>query len=464
MDIKDTLRFNYIDCPTNQGKCISLNMSLRTLFDAVCPNDDNFYQNLSALSIEFDAPIVASPQDVKDYLELDSMDFEEYDNSLDAYSMRLERLRTLSNLLCNLICGDIEFVDEKTGKHGLKDPFGNIVVPALFDSCRGADCVGEITSYIIVEKNGKFYRTQRNGSGKLIDKDGYDKIYLNGEVISGNKNGMISLKTPDILIPCEMDWIAYDNIYTIIFGKDGKIGMRDTYLHKYVAPDYSAFDISTLRFCHNGVWGWISRKTGEFFTEPVGNRYDVMIAACNANSYLNHDDKPVVEQEEKYISIEEMHKQLLQRASEFKKTLKIKLSSLIELPPIKLKKDYKAYTRFVDAIRSLSLKNNKLIVCSEDGNAPEMHITYSKNEGRNVYRLEWSPRSNALAWRDVALKELNAFHQLLLPGKDTFSMHFYRDFTGRQVQTLAKFIAYYYANIGNVSEEKLVLINTPAGK
>ena len=141
-----------------------------------------------------------------------------------------------------------------------------------------------------------------------------------------------------------------------------------------------------------------------------------------------------------------------------------KLSSLIELPPIKLKKDYKAYTRFVDAIRSLSLKNNKLIVCSEDGNAPEMHITYSKNEGRNVYRLEWSPRSNALAWRDVALKELNAFHQLLLPGKDTFSMHFYRDFTGRQVQTLAKFIAYYYANIGNVSEEKLVLINTPAGK
>lgn len=113
----------------------------------------------------------------------------------------------------------------------------------------------------------------------------------------------------------------------------------------------------------------------------------------------------------------------------------------------------------VDAIRSLSLKNNKLIVCSENSNAPEMHITYSKNEGRNVYRLEWSPRSNALAWHDVALKELNAFHQLLLPGKDTFSMHFYRDFTGRQVHILAKFIAYYYAKIWQISEDELVIVD-----
>ena len=456
MDIKNDLTIKRFQHPVQGWECIKLNMSIKSLLDAVSPDDDNFWQNLSSAGIELDAPIIALPQDVEDYLVLDNSPIWDNEDDDDKES---ERLRTIYNILNNLIYEDEEFTDEVTGKKGLKDQFGNIVVPALFDSCRGACDMTQVCEYAIVEKNGKFYRTPRDGSGNLIDDEGYDRVYLNGEVIRDGKHGKVSMRTPQILIPCEMDWMAYDDFYEILFSRDGKLGMRDTYLHKYIPPVYSAYDITTLRFCRDGVWGWVNRETGEFFTEPIGNRYDVMIAACNANSYLSHDDKPVVEQEEKYISIEEMHKQLLQGASEFKKTLKIKLSSLIELPPLKYKKDYKASSRIVDAIRSLTIKNNKLIVRSEDGNAPEMHTTYSTNEGRNVYRLEWSPRSNALAWHDVALKELNAFHQLLLPGKDTFSMHFYRDFTGRQVQILAKFIAYYYAKIWQISEDELVIVD-----
>ncbi|MDE6512558.1 MAG: hypothetical protein K2L05_00035 [Muribaculaceae bacterium] len=464
MDIKNTLQLNYIDFPFNQWKCIFLNMSIRSLFDAVCPNDDNFYQNLSALGIELNAPIIASPQDVKDYIELDSMDFEESGNYSEADKRRLERLYTLINILSNLIICDVEFIDDETGKRGLKDPSGNIVVPALFDSCRGADCMYEITNYVVVEKNGKFYRTQRNGSGQLIDQEGYDKIYSNGEVICGNKYGMISLKTPDVLIPCEMDWIAYDSCFSIIFGKDGKIGMRDSYLHEYIAPEYSAFDISTLRFCRNGVWGWVSRKTGEFFTEPTGDRYDVMILACDAANFLNFDDKPDSKQKEQYLDIESVELELHQNFSKFKSHLKSKLSTLIDLPSLRFSKEFIAPPRILNAIHSLSLANNELVIRSGNNNAPDIYITMYKNDAENAYRLKWSPKDNTLAWYDTELQEITAFHQLIIPHKDTFSLLFYRDFTGQEIESMAKFIAHYYATIWNVPEEKLLLINATAGK
>lgn len=324
MDIKNTLQFSYIDCPSQQGKCIRLNMSLRTLFDAVCPNDER----LSALGIKFDAPIVASLQDVKDYLELDGMDFEESDNSSDADKMR----------------------------------------------------------------------------------------------------------------------------------------MRDTYLHKYVAPEYSAFDISTLRFCRNGVWGWVSRKTGEFFTEPIGDRYDVMILACDADVFLNMDDRPDSKQENQYLSIEGIKQLARQRFSEFKRHIKYKLSSIIDLPSLRFKKGLVASPRIITAIRSLALENKGLIISAENNSVPDMRIACSKHGRKNVYRLKWSPKNNALAWHDAKLREIIAFHQLMLPQKETFSLLFYRDFTGRQIHAMVKFIAYYYATIWNVSEEKLVFINAPTGK
>lgn len=454
LDIKNKLIITRVPHPL--GECLSLNMPVKELFDALSPDDDNFHKNLTAAGIEFDAPVMASPQDVEDYQALEKSMPEWGDKT--PVDKETERLRSIYNNLSGLMYEDKEFTDEKTGKKGLLDQFGNIVVPALFDSCRGATDMTEINNYAVVEKNGKFFRTPRDGSGRLIDDEGYDKFYANGDVIRQGKYGKVSIKSPQVLIPCLMDWLAYDNFYEILFCKDGKLGMRDTYLHKYVPPMYSAYDITTLRFCRDGVWGWVSRETGEFFTEPIGNRYDVMIACCDANSYLNYADKPKVEREEQYISLEDARKQLDLRASEFKKTLKYKLSSLLELPPLIFKRGYELSERLYYAIRALSMDRIVIVSPIGDSDAPEMHITHFKKERRNIYRLEWSPKSNALAWHDASLKELSAFHQLIIPEKDTFSMRFYRDFTMSEIPQMTRFIAYYYATVWALSRWSVKLV------
>lgn len=464
MNTTDNLKINRVNHP-DYGECLQLNMSYKSILDAFSPNDEDFYKNLKANGIgDFDCPIMAVPQDVADYLELEKYDWEEWEDVPDEFKAieekRLNRMRSIKNELGSLLYKDVEFVDEQTGMTGLLDQFGNVVVPARFDSCRGATDMSEINCYAVVEKDGQFYRTPRDGSGKLIDEKGYDKIFLNGETIREKKYGMVSLRTPEVLIPCQMDWFVFQRfgIGGIMFGKDGKIGMRDTYLHKYVSPEFSAYDISTLRFCRQGEWGWVSRATGEFFKEPKGNRYDVMILACSADDFLNYEDKPTTERKETtYISIEEMHARLLASGSEFLKHLKYKLSSLLELPALKFRTGYKASARIVEAIRSLSSSNEHLLAGIGNHDAPEILVTYSELKGEKMYRLEWSPKSNALAWHDIQLREREAFHQLILPGKETFSMRFYRDFSGREVHTMAKFIAYYYATIWNAEEDDLIL-------
>ncbi len=443
------------------GECVRLNMSIKTLFDTYSPDDDNFYQNLNENGIRLNCQILATPQDVEDYRKLDEYDWSELEENPEKISesekKRLERLRSISWQLNSLIYEDIEFTDEKTGKKGLTDQFGNIVVPALFDSCRGATNLTEIDYYAVVGKDGKFYRTPRDGSGRLIDNEGYDTIYYGGEVLRDGKHGKVSVKFPCVRIPCEMDWLEYDFCYGIIFGKDNKLGFYDEYLHKYVAPEYSAFDISTFQFCRNGVWGWVSRETGEFFTEPVGDRYGVMIAASFADSYLSYDDKPKSNKEKQYIPIEEARENILKNASGFKKRLKTKLSSLLELPSLKFEKGFAASSRIVEAIRSLSSEDGKLIVSSANSDAAEIHISCSKVGRKKVYRLEWSPKNNAMAWYDARLPEITAFHQLIIPGKDTFSLHFTCDFDARQVHTIAKFIEYYYATLWQITEGEIII-------
>ena len=207
MDIKNDLTIKRFQHPVQGWECIKLNMSIKSLLDAVSPDDDNFWQNLSSAGIKLDAPIIASPQDVEDYLALDNSPIWDDEDDDDKES---ERLRSIYNNLNSLIYEDEEFTDEATGKKGLKDQFGNIVVPALFDSCRGACDMTQVCEYAIVEKNGKFYRTPRDGSGNLIDDEGYDRVYLNGEVIRDGKHGKVSMRTPQILIPCEMDWITWN--------------------------------------------------------------------------------------------------------------------------------------------------------------------------------------------------------------------------------------------------------------
>ncbi|MBD5180825.1 MAG: hypothetical protein HDT01_05950 [Bacteroidales bacterium] len=445
-----------------QGECIQLNMPIKLIIDTLSPDDDDFYQNLSDAGITLDAPILASPQDVEDYRTLDSVGWETDSDNEEEYRAS-ERRRAIYNRLSNLVYEDTEFTDPETGLKGLLNQFGDVIVPAKFDSCEGITCILDDDRYAIVEKDGKFYRTPRSGSGILIDQEGYDKIYLNGFVIRNGKYGKLSLTTPEVIIPCEMDWISYDAVWTILFGKDGKIGLYDTYLDRFLEPEYSAYDITTLQFNRDGVWGWVSRQTLEFFTTtskhevPIGNRYDVIIAGADADSFLDYDDKPKSLKDSRYFTPDELKKQLHKDMVRFKKGFKVKLSSLQNLRDLKFRKEFKIPASLVEAVRSLSTDGNRLTISCKNEDVAEINVTLLKKNDADIYKLEWSPKNNALAWYDAELPLIDSFHQYILSGKDSFLLKFSRSFMSWDIKTLARFIGYYYKWIWDISVEELNL-------
>lgn len=160
--------------------------------------------------------------------------------------------RGLVNVLSNLVYYDTVVVDEATGKQGLVDSNGNVVVPMIFDSCRGCTDMYDADSLAVVERCGKKYLTPRDGSGRIINKKPYDDIKctcVHGWVKRNGKSGLIDMKTGKVIIPCSMDWIeTTDCGFDIICGQRGRIGLYDTCLKKYIRPQFWDYDFADMRF------------------------------------------------------------------------------------------------------------------------------------------------------------------------------------------------------------------------
>lgn len=270
-NLKEHIHIEQVDDSRYGGRLIRLNMPVKELFDSLTPRPKlgEFHRIAEANGIIIDAPILASEQDVKDCLELEHKmsDYNEYEHAL-------------VNVLINLEYFDEEFVDSQTGKRGLKDSNGKIVVPPLFESCVGARDISMSETLAVVKQNEKFWLTPRDGSGHIINKSGYDKIsrsFCYGWVERDGKFGLIDARNGETLIPCEMDWIdSENNAFYYLFGKNGKVGIADTFDNHdvwYLPPVYDEIDMEKRKFCLNGVWGWVTHE-GEFLTEEPDSPFD----------------------------------------------------------------------------------------------------------------------------------------------------------------------------------------------
>ena len=134
---------------TPHGVVLQLNYPVKEIFEILhCDKAIEFYDHLRKVGNNIPETILISAckKDYKDFIEL---------NKLIGDSEH-----TLSNtesellfIMHNLICTDYEFENPDTGKKGVKDYFGEMVVPAEFDGVIGDHNLAWIfTPAIVIKK------------------------------------------------------------------------------------------------------------------------------------------------------------------------------------------------------------------------------------------------------------------------------------------------------------------------
>lgn len=451
MDITKTLKLTHVTYGEFNFPAIRLNIPVCEVFRAIGATGSDFYEKLEDLGFPIDAPIMASQQDVSEYLNIPQSDDPlGINHDIRDYE---EQLNGLLNILQNLIYYDEPFIDEATGLCGLKDSNGKIVVPARFAECRGSRDMTEADSLAIVTKpDGGVFLTPRNGRGYLVNTNSYTALSYSscyGWVRRNDKVGLIDIKTGDPIIPCSMDWL--ESSFTgleYIFGSAGKIGFYDTVLRSYSRPKYSAYDFSTYRFCRDGEWGWVKRKGNRFVTNTPRSFFDVQCLGIDITSFLNHDDKPKDKNEKEYYTGEEMFASIEEKGLELQKELSRPFSEIIKLPALSFPEDLESCPGVTEAITGLVSDESavpqsvRLEFSIKNPDAPLMNVTVSADGDKVI--VEWSPRSHALAWLDTDFPLLCSCNQLMEYGKDTYRFRFVKEFEINRIAEIAKFITFYF--------------------
>lgn len=349
--------------------------------------------------------------------------------------------------------------DAATGKHGLVDCNGKETVPAIFDSCKPCSHISECDSLAIVELDGKFYLTPRDGSGRLISQP-FDEITSSsyfGWVKRDNKYGLVDIKSGKKLVPRVMDWIQEKaNGYGVVFGNNGEIGYYDSYNDKYLGANYEAFDFTTRRFCSNGSWGWILRN-GRHSHEAPENINDAVTIGLSLDDILRDLDMPCFK-EDNYFTDKEAHDYWNDRDAWFDEHRNRPHDWYLELPALEIPKDIKADREILSMVKHSigELKADSYycalirVMPTSNSEAPNFAIHFEYTGGMNLMTLSWRPKNRRTVWHDVQFKPTNKFHQVIQYGKEEPIVKFYRKFRIKNATTAVRFISYYYSTVWGI--------------
>lgn len=441
---------------------LRLNTSVRRLFGALDATGHNFRDIAEQVGIKLDKPILASEQDVADYLDLDS-ELKQC-RVFDYIPPEHKHAYDVINELINLVYFDNETIDAETGRKGLVDSNGKAVVPAIFDSCKGCRDMPEVDSLAIVEKDGKYYLTPRDNSGKLINDIPYDEIKRScsfGWVKRNGKCGLIDIKTGKDIIPCTMDWIEDVSFYSIVCGKAGYIGVYDTYLKQYVSPRFKDFDFTTLQFCRGRKWGWgwgWLLTNGRFVEFPPAHICNVVTIGTSIEGVLEPNDKPLNEGEREYYTEEDLYEYLDKTSDSSDEIDGLSMDKYLTLAPVEvpegIKADKKILSLMKRALRRLrdDFDYRMLLtvapVSCED--APKLHIEILESASVDYIILSWKPKNRKTAWYDALFKPLAGFHQTIKYSPEGLAVKIYRNFSSSEAEKVACFIPYYYSSVWNI--------------
>lgn len=206
--------------------------------------------------------------------ELDKLCKKTHDQQLSS-----EQYQELKNKLNDIVTSyDLKnyvFDDPNTGKKGVKNPAGQILVPAKYDDFT---FVGDhhffTISHMAAKKDGQYGVVAADGTGKVLCEFHFDLLLWNpfaalyeacwdgvkGKFGFVSKEGKVFI--PNILTKYYEPWNDF-----MLLEADGKFGAFDTNTFFFVLPEYDCVDWDpdqNVIFHKDGVEGYIIEETGEF--------------------------------------------------------------------------------------------------------------------------------------------------------------------------------------------------------
>ena len=168
-----------------------------------------------------------------------------------------------------------EFIDPATGLRGVKNPVGQILVPAEYDffNFMGDHCTFRL-SHMAAEKDGKSGIVAADGTGRVICDFHFDYLiwdpfmHLYKGFWDGVKKrfGLVTpegeVLVPNILTKGYLPWNSF-----VCLEADGKFGAFDIGTRLFVLPEYDAIASEpeeNVLFVKDGVEGYVIEETGEF--------------------------------------------------------------------------------------------------------------------------------------------------------------------------------------------------------
>ena len=445
-DIKITL------VETKHETACQFNYSIKEIYDALgCQNHGDFYDKLKAHGFNLEHPIKASSQDVLDYLEIE----EKYDNTtfdpiIDSMS---DYDNGLQNVILNTIYYDELFTDETTGKIGLKDSCGMVVVPAQFDDAVGAYDIGFVETLAKVKFNGKYYLTPRDGSGKLMTEESYDEMSRSCSfawVTKDGKKGMLSSLTGEVIIPCEMNWLINEKGLLIrrFFAKGGKVGFAEFnpfngVLEYYATPIYGAIDLTRNRYLLNSKWVYISNE-GKIVDKRTPKFQDVAYWS-SPDSYLDDEYRKCP-----YEDIVRIDQRFTRNYPSFVFSEELKV-------------DEKITDALCNAFALVEAGLNPVVIrfnLREKKSSVFAGLKVYSKDDKTVIEPIWESNDQELLFNELTYPNIKCFNCLIKDIDGKFGMQFYREFSDSEIDDIEKLIDDYFINHLGVSLDEIALTLT----
>jgi hypothetical protein len=213
-----------------------------------------------------------------------------------------EQFDGLMNQLNEIITSyDLEnyvFTDPATGKQGVKNPAGQVLIPAEYD---GFTFVGDHNvfplSHMAAKKGDKWGVVMADGTNTVLCDFRFDLLIWNPFTALyeacwdgvRNKSGFVNKEgrvfIPNVLTTYSEPWNDF-----MLLESDGKYGALDVRTFFFVLPEYDDVDWEPdedVIFHKDGVAGYIIEETGEFVPKDQFEEDDKYADAYVYNTNIN---------------------------------------------------------------------------------------------------------------------------------------------------------------------------------
>ena len=209
-----------------------------------------------------------------------------------------EAMEKLNSLIGHYDLSNYVFEDPATGKKGVKNPVGQILLPAEYEGFTfEGDCYASRMSQVAAMKNGKYGIVAADGTGRVICDFRFDLLkwypyaglYIAWWDGDESHFGLVNPKG-EVVVPNVMEKYYEPMNGFMQLERDGKFGGIDTSTGYFVMPEYDSvegdFEVNLI-FHKDGVEGYVVEETGEFVPKEVFEEDEKYDGVLVYNTYID---------------------------------------------------------------------------------------------------------------------------------------------------------------------------------